>query len=102
MSGPALDLEGARRIAQLSRLELTAEELARFAGQLDAVLRYVAQLEELELDGVEATSHADPRARPCPTRADELRPSSPREALLALAPAQDGEHFLVPRMIGHE
>ena len=100
MSGPALDREGARKIARLARLELTEEELARFAGQLDAILRYVAQLEELDLDGVEGTSHA--LALDCPTREDELRPSSPRETLLSRAPAQDGEHFLVPRMIGHE
>jgi aspartyl-tRNA(Asn)/glutamyl-tRNA(Gln) amidotransferase subunit C len=100
MSGPTLDLEAARRIAWLARLELAEEELALFAGQLDAILRYVAQLEELELEGVEGTSHA--LALECPTRPDTIRPSWPREEILGRAPAQDGEHFLAPRMIGHE
>lgn len=101
MSGPALDLEGVRRIAQLSRLALSDEELARFAGQLDAILRYVAQLGELDSEGA-TPDREGASERECPMRQDELRPSCPRESLLALAPAQDGEHFLVPRMIGHE
>ncbi len=98
--GPALDLEGARRIARLARLALDEQELALFAGQLDAILRYVAQLEELSLEGIEGTSHA--LALECRTRPDELSGSSPREELLSRAPAQDGEHFLVPRVVGHE
>jgi aspartyl-tRNA(Asn)/glutamyl-tRNA(Gln) amidotransferase subunit C len=95
-----IDVAEARRIAALARLELDEHELARVADELDAILGYVAQLEELALEGVPGTSHALDLA--CPLRDDEERPSSPRAELLAHAPAHDEEFFLVPRVIGAE
>lgn len=86
-----------RHVAELSRLELSAEELETFTEQLDAILGHVAQLEQLDLDGVEGTAHAVELT--CPWRDDEERPSLERERVLAPAPERDEEHFVVPRVI---
>ncbi len=86
-----------RRVAALARLGLGEDEVERLRGELEAILSYVAQLEELDVSGVEPTSHAVPLA--CPTREDRALPSTPREAILGRAPRQDGELFVVPRII---
>lgn len=88
-----------RHVAELSRLELSDDELATFTRQLDAVLAHVAQLEQLDLDGeaVEGTAHAVDLT--CPWRTDEPAPSLPRERVLAPAPERDEACFVVPRII---
>jgi aspartyl-tRNA(Asn)/glutamyl-tRNA(Gln) amidotransferase subunit C len=89
--------EQVRKVASLAYLGLAPEEELTFAQQLDAILGYVEQLDELDLQGVEGTTHAVPLA--CPTRADESRPSEQSEAIRARAPAREAEFFLVPRII---
>lgn len=86
-----------RRIAHLARLELTDEELRRFAGQLATILDYVRQIESLDTDGVEPMAHA------LPIR-DVLRDDVPAETLpderaLGNAPATAAGHFRVPPVI---
>ena len=90
--------EEVRRVAALARLELSETEVVRMTDQLDAILSYVAKLDELETTGVAATTH--PQAVVNAFREDEVRPSLPRERALANAPAQNAESFLVPRVIG--
>ena len=93
----AISLETVRHVAELARLELTEEELATHAAHLAAIVGYVGRLAPLDVDGVESTAHAmDLR---CPFREDEIRPSTQREQILKPAPDQDGEHFIVPRII---
>lgn len=92
-----ITLEQVRHVAELARLELTDDELATFTGQLDTILAYVAQLDELSTADVEATSHVVPI--PCPRREDAEQPSVERAAILGQAPQQDGEHFVVPKII---
>ena len=86
-----------RKVAALARLSLDEEEVLTYARQLDAILEYVEQLDELDLTDVEGTSHAVPLA--CPTRPDASRPSAQSQAILERAPAREAEHFLVPRII---
>ena len=54
----ALSLEQVRRIADLARLRLSAEEEKTFAVQLSAILDHVRQLEELDVSGVPPMTHA--------------------------------------------
>lgn len=64
------------------------------ASELSAVLDHVAKISELDLEGVEPTTHvAEVTGR---LRPDEPRPSLPREVVLSQAPAVSGEGFLVP------
>lgn len=93
----SLSLDEVRRIATLARLALTPEEERIFAGQLSAILDYVAQLEELDVQGVEPMTHA--LAEAPALRADALHESLPPEVALANAPAREGNTFKVPRII---
>jgi aspartyl-tRNA(Asn)/glutamyl-tRNA(Gln) amidotransferase subunit C len=84
-------------VARLARLHLTEEELERMRAQLDAILAYVDKLRELDVEGVEPTSHAVPLVDVM--RDDALAPCLSQEAALANAPDRDGEFFRVPRII---
>jgi aspartyl-tRNA(Asn)/glutamyl-tRNA(Gln) amidotransferase subunit C len=95
----ALSLEAVRRIATLARLRLGPEEERAFAGQLSAILDYVEQLKELDVDGVEPMTHALAGGEPVALRPDELRPGLSPEEALANAPAREGTCFKVPRII---
>ena len=86
-----------RRVARLSRLKLNDAEVARLASELSQVLHYVDQLNELDVTNVEPMAHAIELTNVF--RADEPRPSLPREAALANAPKSDGKYFLVPPIL---
>jgi len=92
-----LSREEVLHVARLARLHLTEEELERLRAQLDAILAYVDKLRELDVEGVEPTSHAVPLVDVM--RDDSLAPCLPQEAALANAPDRDGEFFRVPRII---
>jgi aspartyl-tRNA(Asn)/glutamyl-tRNA(Gln) amidotransferase subunit C len=78
----------------LARLALSEEEIEPMARELSAVLDHVATIAQLDLDDVAPTSHVvEVTGR---LRADEPRPSLPREVALAQAPAAGDEGFLVP------
>ena len=93
-----IDKDTVRHVALLARLELTDEELERYARELSAVLDYVAQLKDLGLDDEEPLAYVNdefPQARE-----DRSRPSPlSREEALSQAPATDGTHFLVPPVV---
>ncbi len=90
--------EEVRHVAKLARLDLTDAEVDRMTGQLDAILTYVAKLDELDTTGVVATTHTQQVVNAF--RDDVVRPSLPREQALANGPEQNGESFVVPRVIG--
>jgi aspartyl-tRNA(Asn)/glutamyl-tRNA(Gln) amidotransferase subunit C len=81
-------------VARLARLELTDEEVERYAGELSKVLDYIEKIEELDLDGVEPTSHVVEIENRL--RADEPRPSWPRDEMLDSAPDAADDGFRVP------
>ena len=88
-----------KRIAELARLELTADELDLFTRQLGDILTYVEQIRTLDTTGVAPTSSV--LNRPV-DRTDEPRPSLSRADLLRNAPdaAPEAGLFKVPRVIG--
>ncbi|WP_276357785.1 Asp-tRNA(Asn)/Glu-tRNA(Gln) amidotransferase subunit GatC [Cohnella caldifontis] len=94
MSISAKDVE---HVADLARLDLSDEEKDRFAGQLNAILKYAEKLNELDTDGVEPTSHVLPLANVM--REDEVRPSWPIEKVLANAPDEEDGQFKVPAVL---
>jgi aspartyl-tRNA(Asn)/glutamyl-tRNA(Gln) amidotransferase subunit C len=89
-----IDREEVLHVARLARLELSEEELEPMARELSAVLDHIAKLDELDLSEVPPTSHVVEVTGGL--RADEPRPSLPREVALANAPAVSGDGFLVP------
>jgi aspartyl-tRNA(Asn)/glutamyl-tRNA(Gln) amidotransferase subunit C len=95
---PVIDREEVLHVARLARLELGEDEIEPLARELSAVLDHVARIGELDLEGVEPTSHVVDDAMPThpALRADEPRECLPREVALAQAPAVSGEGFSVP------
>jgi aspartyl-tRNA(Asn)/glutamyl-tRNA(Gln) amidotransferase subunit C len=85
------------RVARLSRLKLSPQEVTKFTSQLQQVLHYVEQLNEVDSAHVEPMAHAIELSNVF--RADEPRPSLPRDAALANAPKSDGRYFLVPPIL---
>jgi aspartyl-tRNA(Asn)/glutamyl-tRNA(Gln) amidotransferase subunit C len=82
-------------VARLARLELTEEEVERFSGELSKVLDHIEKISELgDLEGVEPTSHVVEVENVL--RADEPRPSWPRDVVLEAAPDAGQGGFRVP------
>ncbi len=88
--------EEAAKIALLARLELTAEELDLFTGQLGDILQYMEKLTEADVEGVEPFINA--AAGGNVWREDRPGESLPREAALANAPREEDGFFRVPRV----
>ena len=84
-------------VADLARLHMSQEEIEAMTRQLDDILTYVAKLNELETEAIVPTTHAISIVNAF--REDEVKPSLDREKSLANAPRQNGESFVVPRVI---
>jgi aspartyl-tRNA(Asn)/glutamyl-tRNA(Gln) amidotransferase subunit C len=87
-------------LARLARLAVTDEELDLFAGQLAAVLDAVARVAKAPVEDVAPTTHAVPMTNVF--RPDVVRPSLPRDVVLAGAPAAEDGRIRVPRILGEE
>ena len=92
-----IDQTRVRKVARLSRLELTEAEVAEFADQLSAILEYVEKMNELDTDDVQPLAHCLPISN-C-FRADCVKESLGTEKTLGNAPQRDGEFFKVPKII---
>ena len=86
------------KVARLARLALTEEELARATVQLGDIVDHFADIDELDLDGVE------PMTQPVPLtnvlRDDVVAPCLDRDEVLAAAPEVEEGRFKVPPIIG--
>jgi aspartyl-tRNA(Asn)/glutamyl-tRNA(Gln) amidotransferase subunit C len=89
-----IDRDQVLHVARLSRLALTEDELERMPGELSKILEHVEKMDELDLDGVEPTSHVVDLVNVL--REDVPRPCLPRERALAGAPDVAGGGFRVP------
>ena len=89
--------EEVENVARLARLELAGEEVDKMTNQLDTILSYVAKLDELDTTNVAVTTHTQSVTNAF--RDDEVRESLPREKALANGPKQNGEAFVVPKII---
>ena len=89
-----IDREQVLHVARLARLRLSEPEVERMASELSGILEHVDRISELDLDGVEPTSHVV--ALENVLRPDEPRPSWPRERMLDSAPDPAQEAFRVP------
>ena len=86
-----------KKVARLSRLDLSEEEKVTFGNQLEQILTYMEQLNRLDTSGVEPTSHAIPIQNVF--REDGVKSSFMQEEVLAIAPDEEDGHFKVPRII---
>ena len=84
-------------VAKLACIDLTEEEKTLFQGQLDQVLHYVEQLNELDVSEVEPTAHAIPVFNVL--RKDEVGSSLNHDDVIANAPSAADGHVRVPKII---
>jgi aspartyl-tRNA(Asn)/glutamyl-tRNA(Gln) amidotransferase subunit C len=89
-----LDRDQVLHVARLARLELSEVEVQRMAGELSHVLEHIEKIRELDLEGVEPTSHVTEVTDAL--RPDEPRPCLPPEVALAAAPEPLEGGFGVP------
>jgi aspartyl-tRNA(Asn)/glutamyl-tRNA(Gln) amidotransferase subunit C len=92
-----IDEAQVRKVAKLSRLELTEAEVAEFTGQLSAILDYVEKMNELDTTGIEPLAHCLPISNVL--REDSIKESIGTEKALANAPQRDDEFFKVPKIL---
>jgi aspartyl-tRNA(Asn)/glutamyl-tRNA(Gln) amidotransferase subunit C len=89
-----IDRDQVLHVARLARLRLSDGEVETMVGELSGILDHVDRIGKLDLEGVEPTSHVV--ALENVLRADEPRPSLPREVALAPAPEPLDGAFRVP------
>jgi aspartyl-tRNA(Asn)/glutamyl-tRNA(Gln) amidotransferase subunit C len=89
--------EELEHVAHLARLNLNRQELEKMTEQLDNLLSYVAKLDELNTENIKPTTHAFSISNAF--RDDNVLDSLSRQESLANSPKQNGECFVVPRII---
>ena len=95
-------VEEVQRVAELAHLKLTPEETGSMLHDLNAILDYVAELNQLDTSGVaplEQISELGGAASASAPRPDQPRPSLDRTAVMAEAPESDQSFFKVPKVI---
>lgn len=92
-----IDQSQVRKVARLSRLELTEAEVAEFTSQLSAILDYVEKMSELDTSDVQPLAHCLPISN-C-LRQDCVKESLGTEKTLANAPQRDEGFFKVPKIL---
>src|SRR5439155_10738257 len=94
---PMISREDVVHVARLARLELSDTEIERMREQLNGILRYLDKLEELDVGGVEPTSHAVPLVNVI--REDTLVPPHAQDAMLDMEPDRAEEVYHVLRIM---
>ena len=93
-----ISTEQVAHVARLARLDLTDDELEHYTDQLAAILDHAADIESLDLEGVEPMTHPVPLVNVL--REDLVRPCLDRDEVLAAAPAAESGRFKVPPILG--
>jgi aspartyl-tRNA(Asn)/glutamyl-tRNA(Gln) amidotransferase subunit C len=96
----AISRDDVAGIAELAKLQFSEEEIEAFTPQFRRILNYVEKLQEVSVEGVEATTHVGRQSRSdAEGRADETGRSFAVETALANAPDPGAGHFRVPKVI---
>jgi aspartyl-tRNA(Asn)/glutamyl-tRNA(Gln) amidotransferase subunit C len=93
----AVDADTVRRIAHLARIAVAEDEIDHLKGELNAMLAFVEQLQEVNVEGVEPMTSVTPMAMK--KRADAVTDGEIAEDIVKNAPVTEGNFFLVPKVI---
>jgi aspartyl-tRNA(Asn)/glutamyl-tRNA(Gln) amidotransferase subunit C len=93
----SVDQTTVRRIARLARIAVTDAEVPHLQGELNAILQFVEQLNEVDVDGVEPMTSVTPMAMK--KRQDVVDDGGYPERVLANAPSSEDGYFVVPKVI---
>ena len=93
----AIDAETIRRVARLARIAVRDDEVAHLQGEVNAVLAFVEQLNEVNIDGVEPMTSVTPMEMK--KRADVVNDGEIADDIVKNAPATEDHFFLVPKFL---
>lgn len=93
----SIDTETARRVAHLARIAVPEDELPALAGEFNAILGFIEQLSEVDIEGVEPMVSVTPQR--LKRREDVVTDGSQAEAVLANAPDAREGFFAVPKVV---
>ena len=93
----SVDAETIRRVARLARIRIEDNDIDALAGELNQILHFVEQLNEVDVDGVEPMTSVIPMA--IKTRIDEVSAGGIAEDVTANAPQTEDNYFLVPKVV---
>jgi len=93
----SVDQKTVKRVARLARLKVNEEDVPRLAGELNAILGFIEQLNEVDVSGVEPmTSIVTMKMK---MRKDEVTDGHYPAKIVANAPAQEDDFFMVPKVV---
>lgn len=93
----SVDADTVKRIGRLARIRITEDEVAAYEGEINAILGFVAQLDEVNVDGVEPmTSVAPMQLR---RREDHVTDGDYADKIVANAPVTEDNFFVVPKVV---
>ena len=93
----SVDADIVRRIAHLARIKVAEDEIEHLKGELNAILAFVEQLSEVDVEGVEPMTSVTPMAMR--KRPDVVTDGGDPDAILANAPAREDYYFVVPKVV---
>lgn len=93
----SVSLEDVRHLAELSQIRLDKTELSSLASDIDRIVGYIDQLDELDTAGVEPTFQLTGLENVW--RTDEIKPQLERRELLRLAPDSEDGQVKVPKVL---
>ena len=93
----SVDADTVRRIAHLARIGVKDSEISHLQGELNAMLKFVEQLEEVNVEGVEPMTSVTPMR--LPMREDVVDDGGIAGKILANAPLTEDGFFLVPKVV---
>jgi aspartyl-tRNA(Asn)/glutamyl-tRNA(Gln) amidotransferase subunit C len=93
----SVDADTVRRIAHLARIAVAEEEVEHLRGEINAILAFVEQLQEVDVDGVEPMTSVTPMQMK--KRADVVTDGNIADDILKNAPERDDHYFVVPRVV---
>jgi len=93
----SVDQDTVKRVAKLARIRVSDDEAASLQGELNTILGFVEQLNEVDVEGVEPMTSVTPMAMK--KRSDEVTDGDRADDIVANAPASDDHFFLVPKVV---
>jgi aspartyl-tRNA(Asn)/glutamyl-tRNA(Gln) amidotransferase subunit C len=93
----SVDKNTVRKVARLARIAMPEDRLAPMAAELNGILAWIEQLNEVDVEGVDAMT--TPVAMTLPMREDVVSDGNIRDAELANAPRTEDGFFVVPKVV---
>ncbi|SDG78656.1 Asp-tRNA(Asn)/Glu-tRNA(Gln) amidotransferase subunit GatC [Pelagibacterium luteolum] len=93
----SVDADTVRRIGRLARIRITEDEVASYEGELNAILGFVEQLDEVNVEGVEPMTSVTPMV--LRRREDKVTDGGYADRIVANAPISEDNFFMVPKVV---